>query len=396
MVTKVIMPQMSLTMQTGFITEWMKSVGDQVNKGEAICVVEGDKATIDIEAPVDGYLLKIIAEAGEAFPVKQAIAIIGNSPDIDLFDEDEITGESSATIKPEEEPVEETVKEHTVQKAPAGQKRKKTSPIARRIARENEIDISDVEGTGPEGLIGKDDVLAYISSQKLTRKTELPSFTMEPITETEKVMANRMSTSNLEIPHFHLSNNVDVSQANALRMAYNKKVDNGIHLTLTDLFVWAASRTLKDHKKLNASYKENQIQHYHQVNVGLAVDTPKGLMVVVIKDADQMSLAELSRARVELVTRAQAGKQSPKDLQGGTFTITNLGMYGIKSFDPIIIPGQSGILGVGSLLSAGEDAEIVNVTLACDHRIVSGVDGAKYLQTFTAYFTDPEQMFKEA
>jgi pyruvate dehydrogenase E2 component (dihydrolipoamide acetyltransferase) len=148
-----------------------------------------------------------------------------------------------------------------------------------------------------------------------------------------------------------------------------------------------------DHAKLNAAYTENEMLLYDPVNVGLAVETPKGLMVVVIKDANKLTLENLSAVRDDLVSKVQDGIQVPEDLQGGTFTITNLGMFGIKSFDPIIIPGQSGILGVGSLQIDETGNEKINVTLACDHRLVSGVDGARFLQTFIEYFSDTKEMF---
>lgn len=392
MVTKVIMPQMSLTMQTGIISDWLKSVGDKVEKGEVICVVEGDKATVDIESPAEGYLVKVFAQEGEPFPVKQVIAILGDSPEIESYDK-EVFAEMSQKPKPEEKSEEGSFQETEVQTPPDGQKRKKASPIARRIAAENNIDLEQVQGSGPGGLISKEDVLAYLSSEKEDRGLYIPAFKTIPLTETEKIIATRMSTSNREIPHFHLSIDVNVYEANSLRKEFNKKGDVNTHITLTDLFLWVAGRTLEAHPKLNAEYKENEMLLYDQVNLGLAVETPKGLMVVVIKDANKLTLEKLSAARDDLVSKAQAGIQEPEDLQGGTFTITNLGMFGIKSFDPIIIPGQSGILGVGSLQIDETGCEIINVTLACDHRLVSGVEGARFLQTFSEYISEPKKMF---
>ena len=392
MVTKVIMPQMSLTMQTGVISDWLKSVGDKVEKGEAICVVEGDKATVDIESPAQGFLIKVFAQEGEPFPVKQVIALVGDSPDIESYDEEVLTGISQKP-KPEEKSEEGSFQESEIQTAPDSQKRKKASPIARRIAAENNIDLEQVLGSGPGGLISKEDVLAYLSSEKKEPGLFQPTFKVKSLSETEKVIATRMSTSNHEIPHFHLSTDVNVSEANALRKEFNMKGESDKHATLTDLFMWVASRTLEDHAKLNAAYRENEMLLYDQINMGLAVETPKGLMVVVIKDANKLTLEKLSSARDKLVSRAQAGEQMPEDLQGGTFTITNLGMFGIKSFDPLIIPGQSGILGVGSLQVEETGIEMINVTLACDHRIVSGVDGARFLQTFSEYFSEPKKMF---
>lgn len=397
MITKVIMPQMSLTMQVGVITEWIKSVGDKVSAGDALCVVEGDKATVDIESPVDGYLIKIFANLDEEFPVKQPIALIGDSPDIQGYDTEALMG--SAQVKGTDEPVSSVSEAPSSAKGPVVSKRMKASPVARRIAKENNIDLSLVKGTGSDGLIGKEDVLAFLSSGTAASEPGL-SMHSRPLTEIEKVIASRMAQSAQEIPHFHLSVDVDVTAANSLRQEWNGGGNPGPHLTFTDLFVWAASHTLLEHPKLNAAFNENNIQFYDEVNIGLAVDTPKGLIVVVIKGADKKTLMELASERKQLVERAVAGEQTPEDIAGGTFTITNLGMFGIKSFNPIILPGQSGIIGIGAIRSVAglnkEDPsgpEIINVTLTCDHRIVDGVGGAKFLKTFSQYFNEPKAIF---
>ena len=384
MITKVIMPQMSLTMQTGIITQWLKSVGDKVSIGDALCVVEGDKATIDIEAAVNGYLIKIFANQDEEFPVKQPVALIGDSPNIQDY-ADELMQEP-AGIEQNVVPEKSEKERVSIGKAAVDSGTMKSSPVARRLAKENNVDLALVKGTGPGGLIGKEDVLAYLSIKPGTPVTE-PRTKVQALTEIEKVIAGKMSLSNREIPHFHLSIDLDISKADSIRRKMNNEHGQGQHVTLTDLFIWVTSRSLCEHPKLNATYIDNQIQFYDQVNLGLAVDTPKGLVVVVIKDTDKKSLNELAAERAQVVDRAVSGTQTPDDLAGGTFTITNLGMFGIKSFNPIIVPGQSGILGVGSVQESGKknadgmaEHEIINVTLACDHRIVNGVEGAKFLK----------------
>ncbi len=398
MITKVIMPQMSLTMQTGIVTEWLKAVGDKVSAGESLCVVEGDKATIDIESPAEGYLIKTFAKLDEEFPVKQPLALIGDSPNLDDYDGTLLQG--PADLEEAEKP--EAAKQEPVSSEKLSQDSgmKKASPVARRLAKENNIDLALVQGSGPGGLIGKEDVLAFLSGKSEDAGASMP-MKSQALTELEKVLAGKMSLSNQEIPHFHLSIDLDVTEADLLRKEMNEVKGEGQHITLSDLFIWVTSRALLEHPKLNATFNDNQIMFYDQVNVGLAVDTPKGLVVVVIKDADKKSLSDLAAARTELVDRAVAGKQTPDDLAGGTFTITNLGMFGIKSFNPIIVPGQAGILGVGTLQAFdkpdGEGQttqEIINCTLACDHRIVNGVEGAKFLKTISEFFANAAQIFK--
>jgi len=393
MITRVIMPQLSLTMQTGTVTQWMKSVGDKVAAGDALCVVEGDKATIDVESPVDGYLIKAFAELDEEFPVKQPLALIGDSPNLQDYDEEELQDASiTAAAKKIKEP------DKRVDLSPKNTEHSgqiKASPIAKRLAKEHNIDISLVTGTGPGGVIVKEDVLVFISNQSEDSSPEVRGKT-QPLSDLEKVLASKMSLSNQEIPHFHLAIDLDVTKAEALRKQLNDQPELEKHITLTDIFVWVTSRALRKHSRLNATFMDGQIFLYEQVNIGLAVDTPKGLIVVVIKDADKKSLTELADARSEIVARAVDGEQTPDDLSGGTFTITNLGMFGIKSFSPIIVPGQAGILGVGSVQELEKRDEgvftgikTINVTLACDHRIVDGVEGAKFLKDVSESFSAP-------
>lgn len=395
MITKIILPQLSLTMQTGIILKWYKTVGDSVKEGEPVCSIEGDKATIDVEAPASGFLKKIVAKEGEEFPVKQAMAYIGDANDVVDID-------SMADIAPADALVQTQVekKEESNQKHP--DVRVKASPVAKRLAKENRIDLSQIPGTGPDGLIGKTDVIAFIEG-----KQQIPS--KEPIGEIsrelsgfEKIIAERMTQSNREIPHFHLSISLDLSNANKLRKKANKKNPKGQQFTLTDLMIWAASRAIKDHKNINSSLKGNEAVIHENINIGLAVNTPAGLLVVVIKEADKKSLLEITRVREELTGKAKSGKQTPEDLTGGTFTITNLGMYGIESFNPIIIPGQVGILGVGALNEnfrldkngAATPSEDITLTLGCDHRVVSGVAGAEFLASLKEILMNPSEIFK--
>ena len=236
MITKVIMPQMSLTMQTGIVTQWLKVVGDKVSVGESLCVVEGDKATIDIESPAEGYLIKTFAKQDEEFPVKQPLALIGDSPNLDDYDESLLKGpadleEAKKPDAAKQEPVRSESSSHD-----SGMRQ--ASPVARRLAKENNIDLTLVRGSGPGGLIGKEDVLAFLSGKSEDADTST-SMKSQTLTELEKVLAGKMILSNQEIPHFHLSIDLDVTEADVLRKDMNE--GEGQHITLTDLFIWVTS-----------------------------------------------------------------------------------------------------------------------------------------------------------
>jgi len=391
MITKVIMPQMSLTMQTGLVSKWLKSQGEMVSAGEPICTIEGDKAALDIEAPATGVLLRIVAQEGQEFPVKQIMAYIGERGDV-IEDESTATASTSqsATPKPEQ-------KVSTAQSG-SSDNRVKASPVAKRLANEKGIDLSKVKGTGPDGLIGKDDILSLIESKTLP--SEVDSF--REFNNIEKIIAEKMAESNRDIPHFHLSSTCKLGQANIIRKDTNKAESTNTHITLTDLIIWSVSRSLKKFPDLNSFFKPNKIIFQKNINIGLAVNTPDGLLVVVIKKADEKSVFEIANIREELTQRAIAGKQKPDDLSECTFTISNLGMYGIESFDPIITPGQVGILGVGALVNSLEfddegnviSVEKLTLTLGCDHRAIDGVAGAEFLSDIRNRLENPSDIFK--
>jgi len=389
MITKIIMPQMSLTMRYGIVSAWLKKEGDAVSQGEPVCTIEGDKASVDIEAPASGLLLKILAQPGEEFPVKQPMAYIGEK------------GEEIVT-EPEqdyEQPA-EAQKTNTQNFSEFSNERIKASPIAQRLAKEKGIDLSQITGTGPDGLIGKEDVLSF---QNIEPAEKVPANRETSLVQNsiQKVIASRMEQSNREIPHFHLSATCRMTEANEYRKKVNQTQHQEIHITQTDLMLWAVSRSLVQHTLLNSTFTEEQIVIHSQINPGVAVNTPKGLVVVVFKNANAKSLIAIAEERSELVEKAMNGKQSVGDLSDCTFTISNLGMFGIESFDPIISPGQVGILGVGATkkeIIMDEEGKITSIetatiTLGCDHRVVDGVSGAEFLTSIKTLIENPENMF---
>jgi pyruvate dehydrogenase E2 component (dihydrolipoamide acetyltransferase) len=395
------MPQLSLSMSFGIVTHWHKNVGDYIEEGEPLCIIEGDKATVDVEAPVSGYLKKTTASIGEEFPVKQVMAYIGDRDDV-VDEEIERDEKRSRVEETASQPIGTTVSSPSAKEAGAI----KASPIAKRLAAESGIDLSTIHGTGPGGRITRDDVLAAREApdeadQDSLAESPVSGTTIE-VTGIKKLVGERMRQSYLDAPHIHLSVTVDVSEAVRLREEVNNRLKNGSRITFTDILLWSVSRALEKHPLLNGTIKENKIILLDEINIGVAVATGKGLVVPNVRKVNTLSLSKIAEARETLVERAMDGKQTPDDLTGGTFTITNMGMFDVDFFDPIITPGQSAILAIGKIkheLSLSDTGEVVQkpniiMTLACDHRIVDGIDGARFLSDLKEIIRNPALMFE--
>lgn len=250
-------------------------------------------------------------------------------------------------------------------------------------------------------MIGKEDVLAAHQAQGAVPAAAAPAPAAPAVKGIKKLVAERMRESYLDAPHIHLTLTCNMAQAVEKRKAYNERSAGGPHLTVSDLIVWACSRALEKHPLLNASYRDGSIATNSEVNINLAVDSENGLLVPVIRNANRLSVGEIAQRRQELVERAKQGKQTPDDLSGGTFTITNLGMFEIEQFDAIINPGQAAILSVGMVKPTPVVDEVggivvrpmMTLTLACDHRIADGADGARFLAAVKAILEKPEEMF---
>jgi pyruvate dehydrogenase E2 component (dihydrolipoamide acetyltransferase) len=289
--------------------------------------------------------------------------------------------------------------------APAQPKRSsrrvQASPVAKRLAKELGIDLSQVVGTGRDGLIGKEDVLAFQEQSGGAPAAAGPAVASEiKLSGIKKIVAERMKASYLDAPHIALSMACNMAAASSLRAELNDGLQGEGKITFTDMLVKAVAEALKAHTLLNSQFQEDKVLVFGEVNVGVAVASDDGLVVPVIKNADQLSLAEISKALGELASRVRSGKQSMEDLSGGTFTISNLGMYEIDFFKPIINPGQAAILGVGAIKNepvVQDDGSVaaqptMMMTLSCDHRIVDGVDGAEFLRTLKHNLENPAFM----
>jgi pyruvate dehydrogenase E2 component (dihydrolipoamide acetyltransferase) len=354
MVTRVVMPRLSLTMKEGTVGKWYKKEGDTIERGEPIVEIISEKATYDLEAPTSGILRKILVGEGVDAPVDAVLAVI-TAPD-ETFSEAEIAAEAPRAV--------EEAKEKIL-----------ASPAAKRLAREYNVDLSLVKGSGPEGRIVEEDVRKFIEESRgfMPRVREVI-----PLSGFRRTSAERVSMSAKTIPHSTITIGVDVSKAVELHRE--------LQVSYTAILVKAVAEALLEHPLLNSTFDGNQIKIFEDVNVGVAVATEHGLVVPVIKNADGKSLKEIEGILNRMAERARQGKLAKEEVTGGTFTITNLGMYGVEFFAPIINPPEAAILGVGKVIEKPvvvngkiEVKPLMMLSLSFDHRIVDGAPAAEFL-----------------
>lgn len=357
MAKPILMPQIGESIETGKIIEWLVKEGDSVRKGDVILVVESEKATFEVEAYESGVIQEILYSNGDEAEVLKPIAYLVQP------------GEDAEEALPKTPP--ERVQQTS----------RFASPSARRLAREHGIDLQTISGSGPHGRIIKRDVLeAVVSAPEIERV--MAEDREIPLSRMRKVIAERMTRSKQTIPHFYLFSEVDMTEALAWRKAYNEK--SNARVTITDMIVKAVASALSEFERMNAYAGDEKIILKRNINIGVAVSIPDGLLVPVIPDADQKDVIEISRVCRENTEAARRG--SLRTPAVGTFTITNLGMYSVSRFLPIINPPECGILGVGSIdrkvVAIGDGIhirDIMPLCLACDHRAVDGVYAAQFL-----------------
>jgi pyruvate dehydrogenase E2 component (dihydrolipoamide acetyltransferase) len=367
MVTKVVMPKLSLTMKEGTVGKWYKKQGETVEKGEPIAEIISEKATYDLEAPSSGTLAKILVDAGVDASVNAVLAVV-TSPG-EAFSETEMVAEVTQPVEKEEERV-------------------LASPSAKRLAREYGIDLTLVRGSGPEGRVVEDDVTRFMEEARGT----LPKIKETiALTGFRKTSAERVSASFRTAPHSTIMMEVDVSKA---AMLHEK-----LQVSYSAILVEAAAKALLEQPVINSTLDRNNIKIFEDVNVGLAVATENGLVVPVIHKADKKSLKEIDTAIKELTEKAKQGKLAKEELTGGTFTLTNLGMYGVEFFTPIINPPEAAILGVGKItekpVASNRKVEfkpMLMLSLSYDHRIVDGAPAAEFLQKIKEKIEDKKAL----
>lgn len=414
----ILMPKLSDTMTEGVVAEWTKKVGDKVVSGEVLAEIETDKATMEFESFYDGELLYIGVEKGKAAPVNAVLAIIGKKGEnIDAILKEaqaETPKEESKTeiVTPKPEPVIETKKVEeikpatpVVQTVPAPvltdtNGRIYASPLAKKMANEKGIDLSVVIGTGEGGRIVKKDIehyVPYIGGGLRAAKSSFvgqESFTEEPISQMRKTIAKRLAESKFTAPHFYLTLEIDMDNAIAIRQSLNEL--DGVKVSYNDMVIKAVGLALREHPAVNSSWRGDVIRRNKHVHIGVAVAVDEGLLVPVLRFADGKELTEIGAEVKDFAQKAKAKKLQPQDWEGNTFTISNLGMFGIEEFTAIVNPPDSCIMAVGGIRNVpvvknGQvvPGNVMKVTLSCDHRVVDGASGAAFLQTFKKYLENP-------
>lgn len=430
----VIMPALGMAQETGTLLQWLKAPGDTVTKGEPLMEVETDKTTVEIEAPASGILSNVSAQPGDVVPVGQTIAVILRpgeaAPQVSSIPATVSESVVSPITAVRATPIAQRIAaEHNVDLAqvrPTGGKVQKddvlaylatvsqdrppmlmlnrvpASPKARRLAQERDLDLKTIRGTGPDGAVLAADVLA-VTLVPSTAADVAANGKINPATEPMavsriwQVMAQRLSQAWTTIPHFYLLREVNATRLIAWLDDTRGRLAEKI--TYTDLLVKVTAAALNRHPRLNAAWLNDTIVLNQAINIGLAVAIEDGLVVPVIHHADQLGLGQLAARRTELVTRAQAAKLAPDDLSGGTFTISNLGMYGVDAFSAIVNPPQAAILAVSRIADRVVPLKglpavqpMLTLSLSCDHRVVDGARGAQFLQTLADLIEDPVRL----
>jgi pyruvate dehydrogenase E2 component (dihydrolipoamide acetyltransferase) len=383
--TNVIMPALGVAQQTGTLLKWLKAEGQAVTKGEPLMEVETDKATVEIEAPGSGILAHVTAKAGDQVPVGERIAFI-------LAPGEPLPADAQAAIRPISKEVKKNPPAPLTKPLPnalpsvaARTGRLLASPAAKRIAREKGVNLAAVKGSGPEGSILAEDVLRAALAQTGTRESARADKIL-PLSPMRRIIGERMAHSKQNAPHFYLSMDIDMSAVIKRRTEWKTSRETQAP-SLNDFVLYACARVLQDFPSLNASFTEHGIELHSDINIGMAVALEEGLVVPVIRNAARLTLMELAAQSRELAEKAQTKKLFPLDYEGGTFTVSNLGMLGVDSFTAIINPPQSGILAVGRVAErvVADDGMfaikwLMTATLSADHRIVDGAIGARFLQ----------------
>ncbi|MFM1914714.1 MAG: hypothetical protein RLZZ531_383 [Bacteroidota bacterium] len=412
----VYMPKLSDTMTEGVVATWNKNVGDTVKAGEVLAEIETDKATMEFESFYDGVLLHIGVETGKAAPVNSILAIIGQAgEDISAALASASENAPSPAVEapkteaaPAPAPVATPVAATpapAVTTAPVSNNnngRVLASPLAKKLASEKGIDIQSVAGTGESGRIVKRDVDHYTPYTPAERTfsaapSGVESFTDEPVSQMRKTIARRLAESKFTAPHFYLTMDINMDQAISSRKALNSL--DGVKVSFNDLVVKAVAMALKQNPGVNSSWMGDFIRRNQHVHIGVAVAVEDGLLVPVIRHADTKGLVQISAEVREYAQKAKDKKLQPSDWEGNTFTISNLGMFGIESFTAIVNPPDSCILAIGGIkevpvVKNGQvvPGNVMKVTLSCDHRVVDGATGSAFLQTFKTYMENPAAM----
>jgi pyruvate dehydrogenase E2 component (dihydrolipoamide acetyltransferase) len=431
MAETITMPKLGFDMAEGTLVRWVKNEGENVNKGDVLAEIETDKATVEVESSASGVVRKLLVEAGSVVPIGDPIAIVGSAdekiaepekvsapkaeqkteeveqkPQVQKADgqkAEEQKAEAAPPAAPKAAPVEEPA-------APVHEGPVKASPLAKRIARENKLDLSRVEGTGPGGRVVRKDVEAALTGgmQKAESKKPVPAPAFVPVsyedqviqpTKLRQAIARRMTESKTSVPHFYVTHDYKMDALMAMRKQINDYLPDNEKISVNDFIVKATALTLRQFPNLNAAVNGKDIAQYGHVNIGVAVTVEGGLLTVVVKDADQKTLRQISAEVKTMAGRAREGKVKPGDIEGSTFSTSNLGMYDVEDFVAIINPPEAAILAIGSAreVPVVENGEVkpgwrMKATISVDHRVSDGAEAAQFMKALAEFLENPVRM----
>ena len=402
MATLIAMPKLSDTMDEGIILKWLKKEGEAIKQGEILAEVQTDKADMELEAYDGGIVRKLFVPEGGGVPVGSPIAIIGTADeDISAMLQTSGTASPKKSVHADSPAPQAAAPAPSAATATPGPTREngrlKVSPLAKKLAENLKVDISSVTGTGPNGRIVKQDVELFASQPLASadgRSIQSRTDTAVPLTLMRKTIAKRLTESKVTAPHFYLNYEVEMKRAIEFRSTINAAVD--AKMSFNDLIVKAVASALRKHPDVNATFAGDKIIRRGSVHIGIAVAIEEGLITPVLRDADQKGLSEISAESKELAARARDKKLKPEEFNGGTFTVSNLGMFGVESFTAIINPPEGAILAVGAIVEKPvvENGQIVvgsrmMMTLSCDHRVIDGATGAQFMQDLKKTLENP-------
>jgi pyruvate dehydrogenase E2 component (dihydrolipoamide acetyltransferase) len=408
MAETVTMPKLGFDMAEGVLVRWVKRVGDAINKGDVIAEIETDKATVEVECPYSGVVLKHLVEQSTSVPVGNPIAIVGAAGE-------QVADQAAA--KPKEQalpagwptkPAESTRVESIAASVLPVSGVIFASPLARKVARDHQVDLSRVRGSGPNGRVVRRDVEAALAGGTTLTAPAVPvpvqstPVTLQrddehiPLNKLRSAIGRRMVESKTTIPHFQVTHQIRADQLMETRAKFNALVGEDEKLSVNDFIVKAAALALRVFPNLNASLTSTELIRHGHIHIGVAVSVEGGLLTIVVKDADRKSMREISAEVKEMAARTRLGKVKPEDIEGSTFSISNLGMYDVEAFTAIINPPEAGILAVGSVHDAPvvEDGQIkvgkiLNATISADHRVTDGVEAARFMQELARLIENP-------
>ena len=410
MAETINMPKLGFDMAEGLLVRWVKQVGETINKGDVLAEIETDKATVEVESSVSGVVLQLIADQGTMVPVNAPIAVVGAAgekvEEVESGKKKEESGKSDAAPQsaPTTAPVSQT-------SAPLDAGSVKASPLAKKIARDQKVDLSNVKGTGPGGRIVRKDIEAALSSGQSTVSSvqpAQPNYQLPITSHDDKIVATtklrqaigrRLVESKTTIPHFYVTHEYKMDALMDMRKQVNAYLPDNEKVSVNDFILKAVALSLRQFPNLNATIKGNEIIQFGHVNVGVAVTVPGGLMTVVVKDTDQKMLRQISGEVKAMAGRAREGKVKPEDVEGSTFSTSNLGMYDVEEFIAIVNPPEAAILAISSAreVPVVENGELkvgwrMKATISVDHRISDGAEAAQFMQALAGFLENPVRM----